>query len=71
VFKNSILRKMVGLKRYVETGEWRGLHNQELLCCVLLAKYHLGDQIKKNEMGGACGMYGGQEGWILGFGGET
>jgi len=54
-----MLRKIVGLKRYVETGEWRGLHNQELLCCALLTKYHLGDQIKKNEMGWACGMYGG------------
>jgi hypothetical protein len=26
-----------------------------------------GEQIKKNEMGGACGMYGGEES----FGGET
>jgi hypothetical protein len=25
---------------------------------VLLNKYHLGDQIKKTEMGGACSTYG-------------
>jgi hypothetical protein len=29
---------------------------------VHLTKYYSGDQIKKNEMGGACGTYGGQEG---------
>jgi len=63
-----MLRKIVGLKRYVETGEWRGLHNQELLCYVLLNIHHLGDQITKNEMDVAC-MGGGL--CILGFGGET
>ena len=31
----------------------------------------LGDKIEKNEMGGACGAYGGEEGCIQGFGGET
>jgi hypothetical protein len=34
---------------------------------VLLTKYHLGDQIEKSEMGGACGMYGGQERCIQGL----
>jgi hypothetical protein len=29
------------------------------------------DQIKNNEMGGACGTYGRQERFIRGFGGET
>jgi hypothetical protein len=38
---------------------------------VLLPNYHSGDQINKNEMGGACDTYGGQERCILGFGGET
>ena len=28
------------------------------------------DQIEKNEMGGACGMYGGGERFIQGFGGK-
>jgi hypothetical protein len=35
-----------------------------------LTKNHSGDQIKKNEMGKACGMYGRQERCIQGFGGR-
>jgi hypothetical protein len=34
-------------------------------------KYYSDDQIKKNEIGGACGTYGGQERCIHYFGGET
>jgi hypothetical protein len=30
-----------------------------------------GNRVEKNEMGGACGKYGGGERCILGFGGET
>jgi hypothetical protein len=33
-----------------------------LICSVPLTKYHLGDQIKKNEMGGACNTYGASRG---------
>jgi hypothetical protein len=29
------------------------------------------DKIKKNEMGGACSMYGGEESCIQDLGGET
>jgi hypothetical protein len=29
----------------------------------------VGDKIKKNEMGGACSMYGGVERCVTGFGG--
>ena len=29
------------------------------------------DQIKKNEMGGECSTYGGEERLIQGFGGKT
>jgi hypothetical protein len=29
------------------------------------------DKIEKNEMGGACSAYGGEERCIQGFGGET
>jgi len=32
-----------------------------VLCFVLLVKYYSGDLINKNEMGGACGIDGGQE----------
>jgi len=31
----------------------------------------LGDKIEKNEMGGACSVYGGEEKCIKGFGEET
>jgi len=31
----------------------------------------MGDQVKENEVGGACNMYGGEERCIRGFGGET
>jgi hypothetical protein len=38
---------------------------------VLLTQYFSGDKIEKNEMGGACSTYGGEERHIQGFGGET
>ena len=31
------------------------------LWSVLITKYYTSDQIKKNEMGGACSLYGGEE----------
>ena len=37
-----------------------------------VAVYHCeGGKIEKNEMGGACGAYGGGERGVQGFGGET
>ena len=38
---------------------------------VFLIQYCAGDEIKKNEMGGACGTYGGRARCAQGFGGET
>ena len=38
---------------------------------MLLTKYFSGDQTEKNEMGRACGAYGGEERSIRGCGGET
>jgi hypothetical protein len=37
----------------------------------MICIYCLGDKIEKNEMGGACGTYGGEARHVLGFGGET
>ena len=37
---------------------------------MLFTKYNAGDQIEKNEMGGAGGMYGGDESCIQDFGVE-
>ena len=41
------------------------------LLSVLLTKYYSGDQIKENEIGGACGTYRGEKGRVQGFGVET
>ena len=38
---------------------------------VLLTKYFLGNQIEKNEMGGACSTYWGERRCIQDYDGET
>ena len=38
---------------------------------LLLTQYCAGGKIEKNEMGGACGAYGGVERCAQGSGGET
>jgi hypothetical protein len=45
----------------------RHIIKQVLLC----TKHYSGYQIEKNNMGGACNMYGGDETFIQGFGRET
>jgi hypothetical protein len=47
-----VLRKIFVSRRHEVTGEWRKLHNEELYN-LFLVKYCLGDQVKKNEMGGS------------------
>ena len=42
-----------------------------MILSVAEAQYCSGDKIEKNEMGGACSAYGGEERRIQGFGGET
>ena len=71
MFENGGLRRIFGPNRYKVIEEWRKLHNEELNDFLLLAKYYLGDQIEKNDMGGACSTYGGEERCIQDFGGET
>jgi hypothetical protein len=58
VFEKKLLRKISEPKRDEVIRDWRRLHNEELYD---LAKYHSADQIKKNEMGGACSTYGWRE----------
>ena len=38
---------------------------------VLLTQSFASNKIKENEMGGGCGLYGGGERRVQGFGGET
>ena len=73
VFNNRVLRKMFGPKRDKVAGKWKRLHSEKLyhLYSLLLNKYYKGVKLKKREMDGACGTYGGQESCIQGFGGET
>jgi hypothetical protein len=53
VFQYRVLRKIFGPKRDEVIGKWGWLHN-ELYALYSSIKYYSGDQIKKNEMGGAC-----------------
>ena len=45
-------------------------NNNYNIIIVLLAQYCSGDKIEKNEMGGACSAYGGEERFVQGFGRE-
>jgi hypothetical protein len=58
VFQNMVLRRIFGPRRDEVTGEWRRLHNVELNDLYCSPNIVLGDKIKKNEMGWACGAYG-------------
>jgi hypothetical protein len=66
VFENRVLRRVFGPKSDEVTGEWRKLHNEDLH-----TQYCAGGKIKKNEMGWACGAYGGEERCAQDFGGEA
>lgn len=60
MFENRVLRQIYGSKEDEITGACRRLHNDGFLSCELFAKYYPGNQIRKNVMGGAYGMYGGE-----------
>ena len=66
MFENRVLRRIFGSKREEVTEEWRKLYKEELL-----TKYYAGDQIEKNEIGGACDAYGGGESCAQDSGVET
>jgi hypothetical protein len=70
VFENRVLRRLFGPRRDEVTREWRKLHNDELSDLYTLPQYCAGGKIEKNEMGGACGAYGGGERCVQGSGGE-
>jgi hypothetical protein len=61
VFESRVLRRVFGSKRQGVTGNWRKLRKEEPhdLYCSQNATYN--DQIKENEMGWTCGMYGEEE----------
>jgi len=51
------------------TGNWKRLHNEELHD--LYFSSNIIRMVKKNEMGGTCGIYGGEERCMQVFFGET
>ena len=56
-----MLRRVFGPKRNEVTGEWRKLHNGKLSDLYSLPNIVQGGKLEKNEIGGACGAYGGGE----------
>ena len=50
---------------------WKDGSGQNYVMSVHLPNYFSGDQIEKNEIGGACSTYGVEESCIQCFGGET
>jgi hypothetical protein len=58
VFENRVLWRIFGPKEDEVTGEWRILHNEQLNDLYLLTHYCADDKIEKNEIGGACIVYG-------------
>ena len=70
VFENGVLRRIFGSKRDEVTGEWENYITRSFMICTAHPKL-LGEQIRKDEIGRACGTYGGQDMCILDFGGQT
>ena len=71
VFENRVLRRIFGPDRAEITRVWRKLHNGELNILYSSPNVVRVIKIEKNEMGGACSTYGGEERCIQGFGGEA
>jgi len=71
VFENRVLRAILGARRDEVTGSGENYIMGSLMICTALIQYCSGDKIEKNEMGGACSAYGGEERRVEGFGGET
>ena len=59
VFENMVLRR-----RDEVTGEWRRLHNEEINGLYSSPNIVRVIKFEKNEMGWACGSYGGGEGSV-------
>jgi hypothetical protein len=63
--------RIFGVKRHEVTGDWRKLHNEELLDVYWSPTIARAINGEKIEMGGTCSVYGGEESCVHGFGGET
>jgi hypothetical protein len=65
------LEVFLSVKKGRGDGEWRKLHNEQLNDPYSLLNIVRVVKIEKNEMGWACGAYGGGERSAQGVGGET
>ena len=60
MFENRVLRRIFEPKRDEESEKWRKLYNWEISDMYSLPNtYYSGEQIKKNELGGARNTCGG------------
>lgn len=57
VFENMVLKRIFGPEREKVTGGKKNLHNEEF-CELYFSGCYSGDQVKKDEVGGACGTHG-------------
>jgi hypothetical protein len=71
VFEKRVLRRVFEPKRGKATVEWRRLRNEELIDLYCSPNIVRVIKSQKNEMGGACSTYVGDERCIQGFGAET
>ena len=71
VFENRVFRRIFGPERDEVTREGRKLHNEELNDLYSSLNIVSVDQIKKNEIVGACSTHGGEKRCIWGFGRES
>ena len=53
-----MLRRIFGPKRDKVRREWRKVHNEGVSDLYCSSNFFSGEQIEKNEMGGACSKYG-------------
>jgi hypothetical protein len=61
LFENRMLRRIFGPKRDKVTMEWRKLRNEELNDLYSSPNIFQMIENEKNDMGGTCSTYGGQE----------
>jgi hypothetical protein len=71
VFQKEGLRKILVRNKDELTGRMERIMYREISCCTPLTKYYAYQPVAEDEMGCACGMYGEDDEWMQGYGGEV